>query len=195
MRHAKVTTNSKAQADKLLQQDTNRKIIYSASMEVQVKKLENQVAETMKIAESFEGYIVHAHNENITIRVKVQHFDTAMTVLSQLGEIKDKTITGKDVTDSYFDITTRLENAEKTRNRYLELLNKAEKVSDIIMIEKELERLNREIEGFKGRLEQYDELVEYATISIRFKEKTKLGPLGYVAVGLYKAVKFLFVWN
>jgi hypothetical protein len=55
--------------------------------------------------------------------------------------VKDKNIAGEDVTEEYRDLEIRLDSAEKTRQRYLELLNKAERVKEILKIEKELERL------------------------------------------------------
>ena len=44
------------------------------------------------------------------------------------------------------DLEIRLENAEKARNRYLELLDKAETVGEVLSVEKELERLNEKID-------------------------------------------------
>jgi TolA-binding protein len=87
----------------------------------------------------------------------------------------------------------RVENAQKARKRYLELLEQATKVSDILAIEKELERLNGKIERLQGQINSFDKQVQYSSISIYFTEKVKPGPVGYIFVGLYKAVKFLFV--
>ncbi|MEL6720337.1 MAG: DUF4349 domain-containing protein, partial [Bacteroidota bacterium] len=84
---------------------------------------------------------------------------------------------------------------EKTRQRYLELLNKAEKVNEILEIERELERINIDIESMKGQLKRLDGQVDYATITVNLQEKVKPGPLSAVGVGLYKVVRWLFVWN
>ena len=119
--------------------------------------------------------------------------DEAIEDISKLGKVQDKTIRGKDVSDEYLDNEIRLENAERARKRYLELLDKAQTVSEGIMVERELERLNGEIDGLKGRLKNMDHLSEYATIEVRLQEKKILGPLGLISVGVYKIVKLLFV--
>ena len=60
--------------------------------------------------------------------------------------MKYKSITGKDVTDEHYDLNIRLENAQLARDRYLELLNRAQTVDETLKVEKELERLNTELD-------------------------------------------------
>jgi hypothetical protein len=55
--------------------------------------------------------------------------------------------------------------------------------------------LNKEIDILKGKLNRYDHLVYYSTITVHVKEKKILGPLGYVSKGIYKIVKWMFVIN
>jgi hypothetical protein len=55
--------------------------------------------------------------------------------------------------------------------------------------------LNGEIELMKGKMNRIDHLVAYSTISVYFSEKKKPGLIGYVGIGLWKAVKWLFVRN
>jgi hypothetical protein len=104
-----------------------------------------------------------------------------------------KNVYGKDVTDEYFDNEIRLDNANKARQRYLELLQKAENVATTLLIEKELERLNVEIDSLKGKLERMNHLTDFSTIEIYLEQKEKLGILGYVFIGLYKGIEWLFV--
>jgi hypothetical protein len=99
------------------------------------------------------------------------------------------------VTDQYADFSIRLENAEKARMRYLELLEKAENVQSALLVEKELERLNETIELLKGQMNRIDHLAAYSTITVYLTEKKKPGVLGYIGIGLYKSVKGLFVRN
>ncbi|MBU1718111.1 MAG: DUF4349 domain-containing protein, partial [Bacteroidetes bacterium] len=93
------------------------------------------------------------------------------------------------------DLNIRLENAEKARNRYLELLKLAATVEETLKVEKELERLNTEIDLLKGKLNRYSHLVDFSTIDVYVKQRKQPGPLGYIIKYLYKGVKFLFVIN
>jgi len=121
--------------------------------------------------------------------------NSAVNDISNLGKVTFKNIHGADVTESYLDNKLRLENAEKSRNRYLELLNKAVSVQEILLVERELERLNVTIERLKGQMNRIDHLDEFSTITINLRVKKKPGVLGYVFVGAYEAVKWLFVRN
>ena len=62
-----------------------------------------------------------------------------------------------------------------------------------LAVEKELERVNGDIESFEGKLNKLTHLADMATITVQLQEKDKLGPLGYVFVGLWKGVRWLFV--
>ena len=76
----------------------------------------------------------------------------------------------------------------KSRERYLELLAKAESVEAVLKVEKELEQ-NTEIDLLKSRVERFDHLVIYPTIEVNIKERCKKGILGYIGLGVFKAVK------
>jgi hypothetical protein len=172
---------------------SERKIIHETKVRLLVKNPDTSNAEITKIADKYKGYVVLSGNQSTQIRVEVSSMNEAIEDISKLGKVLDKTIRGKDVSDEYLDNEIRLENAERARKRYLELLEKAQTVSEGILVEKELERLNGEIDGLKGRLKNMDHLSEYATIDVRLQEKKILGPLGLISVGIYKVVKLLFV--
>jgi hypothetical protein len=99
----------------------------------------------------------------------------------------------EDVTEKYMDMGIRLDNAKKARVRYLELLARAENVEAALKVEKELERLNGEIDVIEGKLKFWDHRFEYSIIQISYTEKKKLGILGWVGLGLYQTVKWLFI--
>lgn len=129
------------------------------------------------------------------IRVKSDQLNEAITTIEQLGKLTNKNVSGQDVTNEYRDYKIRLENAQKARNRYLELLKIAENVEATLKVEKELERLNNTIDLLKGKMNRIDHLDQFSTITINLKEKKNPGILGYVGLGLYHAVKWLFVRN
>ncbi len=119
--------------------------------------------------------------------------DTAIAAIAALGEITSKNIIGNDVTDRYTDYEIRLENAQSARKRYLELLSQAENVSAALMVEKELERLNTEIDLLEGQMRSITQNVQYSSITVYLNEKVKPGILGYIGIGIYEGVKWLFV--
>lgn len=177
-----------------LEQET-KIVIYNASIDLIVEESNiGKIKTTLdSLALKYGGYVLIAGNYKTTLRIKAASLQEAISDISTHGKIKNIIISGEDVTNAYYDFEMRLENAEKARQRYLELLAKAENVEAALKVEKELERLNGEIDAIKGQLKRLQHLAAYSTITINIEKKTKVGALGYVALGTYKAVKWLFV--
>lgn len=171
----------------------DRKVIYSAALDLLVVEPDSAVARIVTLTKAYEGFLTRTSNTGATIRVPAARLDETLTEISALGRVKDKRITGDDVTEAYFDIGIRLDNAEKSRQRYLELLAKAQTVEETLLVERELERLTETIDLLKGKRNRLDQLEAYSVISIDLERKAKLGPLGYVVKGVYGVVKWLFV--
>ncbi|MFZ4799107.1 MAG: DUF4349 domain-containing protein [Bacteroidia bacterium] len=172
-----------------------RIILYQATINLNVKNIDTANSYLKLIAEKNGGYAMSMGNKNTEIRVKAEKLNEAILEIANTGKIKSKNIYGNDVTDEYYDHEIRLDNAKKARQRYLELLAKAENVETTLKVEKELERLNGEIDLLEGKLNRLNHLNEYSTITIYLQERKKLGILGYVTVGLYEGIKWLFVRN
>jgi hypothetical protein len=174
-------------------QQEDRVVIFDATLRLRVNNSDSLNRSLTEVFKKYNGYAVTLGNDRSTIRVGAVSLDKAITDIARLGKLKSKTLKGSDVTDEYKDYGIRLDNAEKARQRYLELLAKAENVEAALKVEKELERLNGEIESLKGKLDRLRHLSDFSTIDIYIDQKEKLGVLGYASVGVYKAVKWLFV--
>ena len=173
----------------------SRMITYSASLELSVKdteKTRNTLAEQVK---SNNGFIVRETENSITTRIPAPKMDNFIGYAKTLGSVERETKTGTDITDRYQDNVLRLDSLKSVRNRYLALLEQAKTVSDILSIEKELERVNLEIERLEGQIKHAELSVTYSSVTVRFNEKVKPGPLGWVLYGFYRGVRWLFVWN
>lgn len=173
----------------------SRMVIYDASIGLAVKKPDSLNRQLVNIAAANGGYALNLGSGISTIRVKADQLNTALKEVSMLGKVTSKSISGNDVTEQYHDVEIRLDNARKARERYLDLLSKAENVEAALKVEKELERLNGEIDLLEGRKNRMEHLNAYSTINVYYHEKKKPGILGYIGIGLYKSVKWLFVRN
>lgn len=170
-------------------------LIYNASMGIVVTEPDSLMDKWIAISQQYEGYVLNQSSHHVTLRVKSDHLKAGMQSIAHLGKVKYKHISTEDVSVYYSDLSTRLDNAYKARERYLALLNKAEDVQSAVSVEKELERLTNEIESIKGQMNRYEHLEAYSTIRVDVERKVKLGVLGYVGKGLYATVKWLFVRN
>lgn len=189
-------SGSEGKKDKLysdLEDRTERKLIYTGYINLLVKNKDTTIKKIEQLTLASKGYVVETGSERIVVRVPNNNYQEALTAIRPLGKVTYENTQAQDVTEEFTDNELRLDNAEKSRNRYLEILKEAKSVQDILLVEKELERLNVLIESLKGRQNRLNELTKYATITITVKQKKKLGPLGFVFKGLYKGIEWLFV--
>jgi hypothetical protein len=167
----KEETNKNAEVDKKIIKEgeirfrtadvaETRKAIYTS-----LKKLGGYAAEEQELNSSYNG------EKQITIhaRVPAKNFDQLLTNVSENAEsIDSKNIRIKDVTTEYIDVTTRLANKKKLEERYLELLKKGSKISDLLEIENKLTDIRSDIESSQGQLNYMMKQVAYSTIDITF---------------------------
>lgn len=176
----------------------DRMIVRQVQFTVRVTNLDSLSLAVVELAKTHDGYLVRMTNKITTIRVPVDKYDQVVSAIEHLGELIDRLVAGKDVTDEYTDLALRLDNAEQTLQRYLALLERAQTVDEILQIERELERLNLVIEQLKGKIQRLSHKVDYMLVTvygIDSMNQLKPGPVGYVFAQLYKGVKWLFVWE
>ncbi|HEY6953184.1 MAG TPA: DUF4349 domain-containing protein [Bacteroidota bacterium] len=172
-----------------------RVIQYSATINMNTDSPDSLFKRILDLTVANEGYMLRTEKERITVRIPTPRFASFLNSLSGYGEVVSKNIEGTDVTEEYFDLTTRLDNAQKTRLRYLELLNRAQTVESALSVERELERLNRDIDLLSGRINKLKHLADFSTITITTAAPVRPGPLGYVFYAAYVAFKWLIVWD
>jgi len=172
-----------------------RMVVYNAAITLSAKNVDSTNKRLTEIASKYGGYVQTLGSRRSIIRVKAEQLNFAILEIGQLGRLKSKILSGEDITEQYMDFQVRLENAQKARQRYLELLAKAENVEAALKVEKELERLNGEIDAMEGKINRFKHLIQYSTLTINIEEQVKPGILGYIGIGLYRSVKWLFVRN
>jgi hypothetical protein len=170
-----------------------RVILKSADLSIKVDNPDSCAKKIADVATNYHGYSITSGNTYLQIRVPAEQLDSAISDIAKLGLVTGKNISGKDVTDEYYDSKIRLENKEKARQRYLELLAKAENVEATLKVEKELERLNGEIESLKGAIARIEKEAQFSLISVSLEKKEKLGPVGFVFYWTFRGIAWLFV--
>jgi hypothetical protein len=173
----------------------DRMITYSVTLRLSVKNTEETKKILLEQVNKNEGFIVRESDEYITTRIPYENMENFLSNARTLGKIENETKTGTDITDQYRDNNIRLDNLKNVRNRYMALLERANTVSEIVSVEKELERVNTEIDILEGKIKYAQLSVAYSNITVGFREKVKPGPLGWIFYGLFRGIRWLFVWN
>ncbi len=173
-----------------------RKIIVSASLSLEVKKLSESVGLTEKLVAEQNGYIESVNfttysdasrQADLVLRVPADKFDLVMEALREISiGVSNESINRADVTMEYVDIEARLANMEEHETALRTLWDKATNVEDMIKIEGELARVRGEIESLVARKKVLDNQIQLATISVYLTEQASSLPANVKGEGLGK---------
>jgi hypothetical protein len=154
-----------------------QKIIKEASLRFETNDLEDTfnkiktavTANKGNILIDSEGKDYNSVFRNLTVKVPSQNFDNFINAISKgVSFFERKDISSEDVTEEYIDLTSRLKNKRKLEERYLQILQKATKISEILEIEKQISIIREEIEAKEGQLKYLESRVSESTVTIEF---------------------------
>ena len=146
-----------------------RLMVYSASFNLLVANVSSSIERFVKRAEELGGYLERRENDSATCRVPAKSFKDLTAELRTYGLVINESTRALDVTKQFMDLSVRIENAEKARQRLLAILENAAKVEDALRIESEVRRLSEEIDKLKGELKLLSEQIAYSTITVNFR--------------------------
>jgi len=154
-----------------------QKIIKNGNIRFETENLETtyeQIKIAVKKGKAFiqndsEGKDYGTIYRRITVRIPSQNFDSFIKDISTgVTYFDNKEINSEDVTEQYIDIDARLKAKKKLENRYIELLSKATKMSEMLAIETQLSAIREEIEAKEGQLRYMQNRISLSTITIEF---------------------------
>jgi hypothetical protein len=96
-----------------------------------------------------------------------------MSKIDELGGVTSRSVQADDVSEEFHDLEVRLTNLRATRARLHELMAKATNVNEMLVVERELERIAQEVDKIEGRLEFLRTRAAMSTISVAFTAKPK----------------------
>ncbi len=180
---AKTAPNSPAPAaaaDPLASMTAALKLIRNGRMTIEVNSYDAAVRQVADFAAHSGGYVSEAQADraetgkrrgSVTLRIPARGFDTARAALGQLGRVKAESFTTQDVTKAYSDLETRLRVKRETLGRLVDLLrNRTGRLSDVLEAEREIARVNEEIEQMEGERRFYDQQVSLSTLTLDLYE-------------------------
>lgn len=164
----------------------DRMLIYNAQVELETedydafrKQLDNRMQEN-------GAYVVEANiskgdderrSGQIRIRVPQQKFESMMGGFEEISDsIISQTITGRDVTEEYVDLESRLSAKKKVESRLLHFLEQAEATDSLLKISQDLERIQSEIEVLKGKMKYLQNQSDFSTITLEIHETKVVVP-------------------
>lgn len=157
--------------------DWDKKIIKNGILNVQVKDFNTFSLFCRDKIRSLGGYVAQEEQhqsdykiENtLVVRVPVDQFDNALNQLvSQAEKVNERKVTSQDVSSEYTDVKSRIEAKRQVRLRYMELVNQARNMEEILKVQSEINQVQEEIEAATGRVNYLGNASAYSTIHVTF---------------------------
>ena len=165
---------------------TNRKLIRTVSLSVETEEYDvllDGIAERISVCGGYvenmsadTRYSSDSRYATIVVRVPAKRLDEFVTAVSGISNVVQRSENTEDVTLSYVDMESRVTALRTEQERLIALLEEAENLSEILEIEDRLTYVRYELESYQSQLRTYDNLIEYATVTLSITEVEKLTP-------------------
>lgn len=111
---------------------------------------------------------------DFSIRIPRDKVNQFKAQIPGIGSVTAESTSKEDVTQYYRDTESRLNVLEIKEERLLALLEKAERIEDIIAIENSLSEVIFEKENLKATLINMDDRIDYSTFNVSLREVAKV---------------------
>ena len=169
------------------------KIIYSARVQVETTEFDLTLQKLDRMLDQTGGWVesssitgsnyadrsrgnVSRRTASYTLRIPSDKFEEMMGSMSDLGNVPYSYVYTENVTAQYYDVQARLDAYTAQEKRLLEMMEKAESVEDIILLEDRLAEVRYQIESLQSRLNNWDRQVSYSTIYVEITEVQEYTP-------------------
>ena len=168
-------------------QRADAKLIRRCSVELQSEEFDAAVSALYALVEANGGYFENSsmqgggyYNANArrygsyVIRIPAGNYNSFRSGVGELGYVTYSNESTEDIGEQYYDTEARVKTLRTKQERLLMLLEKAEKMEDIIELESALGDVEYEIERYSSTLNRYDGLVNFATFTVNIGEVIRL---------------------
>jgi hypothetical protein len=163
-----------------------RKIIYTASVELHVANLDEARDRLDALLVEMKGYVAKSdeigqaggiRSGKWKVRVPVTKFHDFLARVKKLGELISQSSDAQDVTEEYVDTEARLKNLkaeEAVLNKLLQ--EKAQSTADLLAFRQQISGVREQIERYQARLDTLSRLTAMTTIDVVMREDQKYVP-------------------
>ncbi len=172
-----------------VQNNENRKLITTVNISAETDDMDKSLGAIENKVKALGGYIEKSdiyngsysshvsRNASLTVRIPKERLDEFIEVIEGGNNITNKSVNVDDVTLSYVDTESRKNSLRTEEKRLLDIMEKAETVEDIIIIEDKLASVRYELESIESQLRSYDNKIDYSTVYIDLSEVRVFTPV------------------
>jgi hypothetical protein len=170
----------------------DRMIIRTVTMTIAVDDVQDVFHKVEALAASQNGYLAGSQIRQdgdrkvatVTLRVPADTatYEATLQQLRSLAkDVVDEQSQAQDVTDQYVDLDARLRNLRASEDGLLQLMGKAQKIDDILAIQRELTNVRGQIEQIQGQKQVLERKADLATITLTIREAGTVARPGWSA--------------
>jgi hypothetical protein len=161
--------------------NTEQKVIKTGSLSLTVDDAISSAQNIRTMIEEEKGFVQTSsineledgtHYGYVTVRVPSSAFEESMAALKKMAVVVEaESVSASDITEQYIDLSARLKNAKAQEARYIEILETAKTVDEILQIETALSNTRGYIESLTGQIQYLDSQTEMSSITITLSEE------------------------
>lgn len=178
--------NNNSNSSQSTQRTSNQKLIRKVNLRTKIKSsagLRDTINNILNLVDNAGGWVASNNVDfgsryaggSLSIRIPKNNVDNFLEVIENSDLIvtsKNETIT--DVTMDYVDTESRLNVKIKQKEKYMEYLDSAVSVDDLLNIEDKLADVVSDIEAFESKLKSMDSQIEYTEINLNIECETSV---------------------
>jgi hypothetical protein len=159
---------------------TDRKIIFNASLSLDVVDAEKAFSDCEILVAKYGGFVAQSSLQKsdtkvvatATLRVPAARTTELMNGLAGLGTVTSRSSGSEDVTSQYIDIQARLKVLRAEEEQLVGFLKKATNIKDMLAVQEQLRSVRTEIEQYEGQQRYMDNATSLATVTAQLTQTT-----------------------
>ncbi len=152
--------------------EQGRVLIRSGSLQLRAKDLDATKSDIEQITSEVGGRVENWSLQdnkwlNMKLRVPEGRLEGSMDRIAELGKVVGRSLSSRDVTEELIDLEIRLKNLQALRERLRSYLDQASNLEEILGVERELARVQSEIESLEAKLKLLKDQIAMSELNVR----------------------------
>jgi hypothetical protein len=179
---------------------TDRKIIFNASLSLDVVDAEKAFNDCEILVAKYGGFVAESSLQKsdtgvvatVVLRVPAAKVTQLMTGLAGLGTVTSRSSGSEDVTSQYIDIQARLKVLRAEEEQLVGFLKKATNIKDMLAVQEQLRSVRTQIEQYEGQQRYMDNATSLATVTAQLVQTTEafVAPRGFGSAFVQSLARF-----
>jgi len=171
-----------------------RKVILNGFIDMQTENFADAAARLRSLTLGVGGFIESSNSYvnfsdgnrdymygSFTLRVPTESYEAVKADIEAVGQVVSTSDSSADATDEYYDSESRVKSLRAQETSILGMIEKAQKIEDLILLEQRLSEIRTDIELYQSRMNTIDRQASFSTIhveltEVRVYESIKIAP-------------------